>query len=346
MTQSIVSVTTDKIAGGIANSLIIYSKALLISNVRHLIIIPDISPSIVELEKMKNVDLIVLPPRVLKWHLVTHFVFSPTLKKVISGASTLLLHNARLIRKFYAYRHKTYIINHSGKLRYLSETANIIFLTTRTQKRFLASASYHDQHTLVIPHAFDVPEKLKTSKASSKEPIKIMAAGRMVAKKGFVDLLAAAEILQRHGLNCHINFFGDGPEYPSLCKMADTLNLKNVNFCGWVNNLEEKFQTHDIFCLTSYTEAFGLVIGEAMRVGLPVVTSDADGPVEILGTDNPEDNGGKIYPTGNVEALASALGELIQNAPLRSQMGVKGQQTISRRFSFDILAQNLQTLYQ
>ena len=63
----IISITIDDRAGGIAESLVSYSKALEIINENHLIILPDKANVIEVLEKISNVQLVKIPKYLLKF---------------------------------------------------------------------------------------------------------------------------------------------------------------------------------------------------------------------------------------------------------------------------------------
>jgi glycosyltransferase involved in cell wall biosynthesis len=86
---------------------------------------------------------------------------------------------------------------------------------------------------------------------------------------------------------------------------------------GPANPIEPEWAKGSIAAVTSSLESFGMTIVEAMRCGLPVVSTDCPhGPGEII------DNGvdGRLVEVGNVEAIAGGLLELINDDALRHQM--------------------------
>jgi glycosyltransferase involved in cell wall biosynthesis len=77
----------------------------------------------------------------------------------------------------------------------------------------------------------------------------------------------------------------------------------------------------DIYCQPNTApEGFGLTFIEAMRAGLPVVTSGIGGACEIV-------NGscGILTQPGDVTSLASALRDLITDGPLRARLSAEAQ---------------------
>ena len=69
--RSVVSITTDRQAGGIANALVSYSNALTTKGHHHTIILPPSAVVVPTLEKMETVNLIKIPTGLIKFHLLT-----------------------------------------------------------------------------------------------------------------------------------------------------------------------------------------------------------------------------------------------------------------------------------
>ncbi len=90
-----------------------------------------------------------------------------------------------------------------------------------------------------------------------------------------------------------------------LEKLVYDLNIKNdVWMPGFVSNPYAYMKRSDVFALSSKWEGLGVVIIEAIALGMQVVSTDChSGPAEIL------DNGryGKLVPVGDVNALANAV---------------------------------------
>jgi glycosyltransferase involved in cell wall biosynthesis len=96
----------------------------------------------------------------------------------------------------------------------------------------------------------------------------------------------------------------------------------------------------DIFCLSSRTEAFPNVVGEAMAMGLPCVATDV-GDVAVLMADT-----GVIVPKANPDALAQGVAGLVAlGADYRAQMGQRARERIRATFSMASVRKRFERIY-
>jgi glycosyltransferase involved in cell wall biosynthesis len=87
-------------------------------------------------------------------------------------------------------------------------------------------------------------------------------------------------------------------------------------------------------------EPFGLVVVEGMAAGLPVVASAAGGPLEVI-TDGVD---GRLFPPGDIAALADILMALAADPELRSRLGAEAVKRATA-FSPDRIAANVSAVY-
>lgn len=102
----------------------------------------------------------------------------------------------------------------------------------------------------------------------------------------------------------------------------------------------EALRSHDIFCVPSYTEAFGVANIEALAHGISVVSSRVGGIPEVV--DN--GNNGWLIESGNVESLAIALVECIENPQLRLKKAENGRKFIQKLSKDEMLRNFVQML--
>jgi glycosyltransferase involved in cell wall biosynthesis len=142
----------------------------------------------------------------------------------------------------------------------------------------------------------------------------ILSVGRLVEQKDFGTLICAFQIVRKKFENVELWIIGDGPKKGEFKRLAKELKIDQyVRFLGWRQNADSFMGKSDIFALSTKREGFPYVLLEAIRAGLPVVSSDAKyGPSEIL-------NGGEfgiLVPVGDINALSNALIKLLKDKKL------------------------------
>jgi glycosyltransferase involved in cell wall biosynthesis len=174
--------------------------------------------------------------------------------------------------------------------------------------------------------------------------VRLLAVGRLSYYKGF-DVLLRALV---HVPQAQLLLIGEGECATSLRDLARKLGVdQRVRFGGHVDDaaLAAAYAQADIFCLPSLdrAEAFGLVLLEAMRAGLPTIASDVPGSGIGFVVRNRET--GLLVQRGDPAALASAIAELAANADLRRRYGQAGRQRWCDEFTLERNAEQVQAIY-
>lgn len=158
-------------------------------------------------------------------------------------------------------------------------------------------------------------------------------AGRLVAEKGVdVLLMAFAQVVQQIPA-AQLLIAGDGVERDRIESLLHTLNLRpNVRLLGHLPrpDLEHQFANAWVQVVPSrWAEPFGIVAAEAMMRGTAVVASRAGGLSEIV----QHGQTGFLVPPGEVQPLADALLQILQNRDLAEQLGQTGRAIALSQFS-------------
>ncbi|MER7397325.1 glycosyltransferase family 4 protein [Streptomyces sp. NPDC000151] len=170
----------------------------------------------------------------------------------------------------------------------------------------------------------------------------VVAAGRLAKGKRYDLLIRAFATVVEQRPDWRLRIYGGGVEKASLRALIDELGLYNhVYLMGPANPLDPEWAKGSIAAVTSSLESFGMTIVEAMRCGLPVVSTDCPhGPGEII------DDGvdGRLVPVGKKDAVAAALLELINDDERRRRMG-RAALVASARFDPGRIAGRYESLF-
>ena len=174
--------------------------------------------------------------------------------------------------------------------------------------------------------------------------IRIISIGRLTYYKGHEVLIRAAADLPQS----HIVIVGEGDRKEHLGGLIRELGLGGrVELTGFMpdEKLRALLATSDLFCLPSIerTEAFGLVLLEAMRYAKPVVASDVSG--SGMGWIIGHMETGLLVKPGDVDDLAGALQLLCQRPGLRERMAAAGRKRFNAVFRIDQVADRISSLY-
>jgi glycosyltransferase involved in cell wall biosynthesis len=180
---------------------------------------------------------------------------------------------------------------------------------------------------------------------------RIVSIGRLVAFKGFEDLIDACAGLVNRGVDFLCDIIGDGPLYDTLHGKIKALNLSpKLNLLGSLSQqtILKKLRGADIFVLASTTDAqgasdvFPTVILEAMASARPVVSTQLAGIPELV----LDGETGILVSPGDPSDLTEALGQLLGDPGLRLRYGRAGRTRIEQHFRIENTVAPLVELFQ
>ncbi len=163
-------------------------------------------------------------------------------------------------------------------------------------------------------YIFHIPNMVKCvelpHRGHRRTPPVIGTMGRFVAKKGFDIYIDALKILKDRNIDFKAVLGGNGEEESALKSRAQKAGLgEQLKFLGWVQDKKDFYTNIDIFCLPSLHEPFGIVLLEAFVYGTPVISTNSEGPRDIISPNYDA----LIVEIGNAVQLADALERLIKN---------------------------------
>ena len=188
---------------------------------------------------------------------------------------------------------------------------------------------------------FFVPANGATNEEGPTKRFFIVA--RLAEQKGLTHLLEAVRLLLSGGLNSfELTIGGDGPDRAKLEQLAQTLGIaSHIRFLGALSReqVKSRMQACDVFVLSSLHETFGVVLGEAMACGKPVISTRCGGPEFVV-----NDQTGVLVDVANAQALADAMADFIQGRKAFDPRQVRA--SVVERFSPEAFVRNVSAVYE
>ena len=154
--------------------------------------------------------------------------------------------------------------------------------------------------------------------SSSLDNKVVIAAGRFVEQKGF-DLLiqAFSQVIKKHP-DWKLKIFGSGRLEGFLRQQIVSLEAyNNIYLMPQTDNILNEMLKSSIYVLSSRYEPFGMVIIEAMSVGVPCVSFACSGPREII----QHNVDGILVDEGDINGLAESINKVIEDVEFRKYLG-------------------------
>lgn len=172
----------------------------------------------------------------------------------------------------------------------------------------------------------------------------VLFVGRVAFEKNIEFLIDSVAIAARSIPDLLLIVAGEGPALARLKTMVTERGLGgNVMFIGYLDRARELpscYAAADAFVFASRTETQGLVLLEAMSVGLPVISLAVMGTRDILAQAP-----GALVPSDDERDFAANIVELIANSELRQRLSVEAR-NYARDWQSGVIAGKLAGLYE
>jgi glycosyltransferase involved in cell wall biosynthesis len=228
-----------------------------------------------------------------------------------------------------------------------------IVCCSEASRRVHAALGYASRKMIVIPNGFDL-SAFKTDSVARESvgaELRIPAdapliglVGRFDPAKDHHNFVRAAALLHRSRPDVHFLLCGDDAtwENAQLRGWIEQAGIRNrCALLGRRDDMPRLTAALDIASSSSFGEGFPNVIGEAMACGVPCVVTDVGDCALIVGPT------GRVVPPQNPNALADALGELVElGREGRSQLGAAARRRILEYFNLPDIVGRYESLYQ
>ena len=236
--------------------------------------------------------------------------------------------------------------------------ASVIHATSVAEANWVAmylGESYKSK-TRIVPNGLSVPKddccKQQSSALTGERTV--LSLGRLHPLKGLDLLIEAWHSLsvsrQADGWRLIIAGPDEQGVKSKLVTLCETLNLKNCEFCEGVYN-EQKWdllKSADVFVFPSKSENFGIVAGEALACGVPVVMTDV-GPWKAE-MERHFSESASARPIQFVETsvlgIVDGLSRMMAlDDGARAEMGCNGRTWICKEFQWECIAERMMAVY-
>lgn len=228
----------------------------------------------------------------------------------------------------------------------------IIVCAADASRKVHEAIGYASNKMQVIPNGFELDKLLPTASNEShirdelgisKACMLVISVGRYNPVKDHKTLIEAAGKVATQGNDVRFMLVGRDLEYSNSQLMAlinATGQADAFHLLGERNDVPACLQESDIFCLHSVTEGFPNVLGEAMAVGLPCITTDVGDAAYLL--DNPE----WVVPAASSDKLADKLAAMLSlSVADREVLGQTAANRIREHFTMDVISRRYFDLY-
>ena len=228
--------------------------------------------------------------------------------------------------------------------RCLSRVRNLISISPYVEQDLLLRAGYKGR---IFPIENPVDDVFFGVDAE-QEKATLLYAGRVIPRKGLLDLLRALVEVRRKLPEVQLHVAGEAesqPAYVRACwQFIEQYRLSTaVTFLGSlsIEQMAQEYARCAIVVLPSKQETAPVVVAEAMAAARPVVATRVCGVPYMV-----EDGGsGLLVDYGDVSALADALWHVLGDAQLRRRMGQRGRELAAARFRADVVAAKTRQVY-
>lgn len=172
----------------------------------------------------------------------------------------------------------------------------------------------------------------------------LLFVGRVAYEKNIDFLLRALHLAVAQNPELLLVIAGEGPALASLKKLTEKLGLRErVLFVGYLDRsgaLLDCYRAADAFVFASRTETQGLVLLEAMALGVPVISTAVMGTRDIVGPRR-----GALVPQDDEADFAAHIVTLMNDPELRARLSEEGLVYV-REWHADTLARRLAAAWQ
>lgn len=213
-------------------------------------------------------------------------------RKNSNAKVVLVMHNDgdtyKMLRTEYKTLEKSIFYKYLERLeQYVFENIDLLgFSADYPCKNFLDLHPEFDKDKIFYVYNGLSTDNLKKSLTKNNSgTYEICCVGTVMERKGQRFIVEALHKMANTSTipNIHFSIIGGGPLKNELEILSEQYGIsKYITFCGSTSNVNKYLENSDLFILPSITEGFPIAILEAMRLGLPIVSTNVAGIPEMI----------------------------------------------------------------
>lgn len=306
-------------------------------------------PSLSGLLKLRSMIKSLNPDLIQGW--MYHGNLAATLARSFATNKVALIWNVR---------HSLYDLSHEKLMtrqviranRFFSRSLDVLLYNSQISRQQHELFGFAASKGKVIPNGFDYQrfhfsedarQQIRSELTIPAEALVVGHVARLHPMKDHDNFLQAAETIAKNYPRVHFILSGRGVSRDNVdFQHGISATLQNrFHFLGERSDVADLMSAMDVFCQSSWSEAFPNVLGEAMAVGVPCVATDVGDSALIIG------NCGVIIAPQNNQDLVVGIESLLSlPANKRHLLGEQARKRIKEKFALPAIIEQYETLYK
>lgn len=223
-------------------------------------------------------------------------------------------------------------------------TDKIITLTPAMKREYMRDFAVPAKRIQVIPNGIDLARMSSFESCDeARSSFTVLTVGRLAPVKDIPLLMRAFAVMPGRETSDRLLIVGDGPERARIEELARELDLgASIQLLGARSDAPAVMKGADVYVQPSIYEGMSNTIVEAMACELAVVATAVGGNPDVAGTEGTA----VLVPSGDVEKMAAALGELKADRELRAKIATRGRDRVVECFGLDRMVESYTAMYE
>ena len=226
----------------------------------------------------------------------------------------------------------------------LAEPPRVIAVSENVRQSLVTAGHVDRERIEVVPNGVSPSLSALEDRDGERSDVPVVGTvNRLAPDRGVDVFLRAARRVLDQGTKARFLVVGSGPEESRLRKLARDLGLtESLTFALPRTRVAGLFRPIDLFVSAARTEGHGIFLLSAMAEARPVIATGVGGVLSFLR----DGENGLLVPRGDVEALATAISDLLGDDERRDQLAREGFRNVRERFPLHTMVERTAAIYE